>query len=168
MRKYIACYLVGLIGLLVTFEGIAQETPISEDEVPMSVQGYFYSHYSNAKEVKWSNINNIGEELIRITFSMKDADKNVVMTMNGDIQEEVSVSKKANIDYIMSEKSLKKHPDGKVLALRKVTKFNLQGFTAPQSYYEVSLKNGKEIVYVYFDNDKQLLTNDNVFDLAVN
>ena len=168
MRIFTTFCLISMMCLLIVSSGYAQEEAIPEDEVPMSLQGYFYSTYKNAKEVSWTKVNNIGEELIRVTFSMTDSDKNVIYDMGGNLQEEISVRKKTNMDYIMSSKSLDKYPEGKVLALRKVTKFNLQGISNPQSYYEVSVKNGKEIVYVYFDDDKQLMKNDNVFNLAVN
>ena len=116
--------------------------------------------------------NNISDGFIKAgsigAITIAPTDKNVIYDMGGNLQEEISVRKKTNMDYIMSSKSLDKYPEGKVLALRKVTKFNLQGISNPQSYYEVSVKNGKEIVYVYFDDDKQLMKNDNVFNLAVN
>lgn len=168
MRKFTTYLIAATLCLLMTAQGFAQENILPEDDVPMSLQGYFYSTYKNAKAVQWTSVDNIGEKLIRVTFSMPDADKNVLLDMKGNVQEEISIKKKDNIDYIMSSKSLDKYPGGKVLALRKVTKFNLQGVTVPQSYYEVSVKNGREIVYVYFDDDKQLMTNENVFNLAVN
>ena len=168
MRKTTTQFAVAMFCLLLAFQSHAQDNLLSEDDVPMSLQGYFYSAYKNAEEVQWASVDNIGQTLFRVTFSMSDEEKNVLLDSDGNLQEEISIKKKDNIDFIMSNKSLEKYPEAKVLALRKVTKFNLQGVSTPQSYFEMSLKNGRDIVYVYFDQDKQLMTNENVFNLAVN
>jgi len=54
------------------------------------------------------------------------------------------------------------------MAVKKVTKYNLQGVKDPKFYYKVSVKKGKNTVFVFFDEEKQLMKTDNIFNLAVN
>lgn len=145
-----------------------QSDIIHEDEVPLNIQGYFYSTYKNATDAQWSTVENLGEKSMKVTFNINDLEKAVVYDMSGNLMEEISILKKEKSEYLINSKIIEKYPDSKVLTIKRVTKFNIQGISKPKSYYEVSAKNGKNIVYVFFDEDKQLLKTDNIFNLAVN
>ncbi|MGB3466798.1 MAG: hypothetical protein WBA74_16075 [Cyclobacteriaceae bacterium] len=148
----------------------AQEVnPISEDDVPLKILGYFYSSYKHAAEAEWSTVDEIGEKLLRVSFVADDTDKAVLYDPNGELIEEVSFIAKNKSEYLIKSKISKKYPDSKLLTIKKVTRYDLAGMKKqPKSYFEVSAKNGKDIVYVFFDEDKQLLKPDNVFNLAIN
>ena len=158
----------GVVCLVCVTNCLAQFKPMEESQVPLRVQTFFYAKYNNPSNVKWSNLENIGEERFMVEFDQSGTDMVAVYNSAGKIQEEVSIDKKTNIDEDLVMSSLEKYPDGKVLKGMKVTKFNLKENNEPQSYYEVSVKVGKETIVMYFDGDKQPLPKDNVFNLAVN
>ena len=158
-----------LLCLLFTFSVSSQQSNlIHEDDVPLNIQSYFYSSYRNATEAEWSTADNLGEKSYKVLFNIDDAEKAVMYDLSGNQLEEVSFRKKPKTEFLMNSKVEQKYPDSKILSIKKVTKFNIQGQKQPKSYYEVSAKNGKNIVYVFFDEDKQLMKTNNVFNLAVN
>ncbi len=169
MKNSTKAYYIGvLLFFCVSVVSAQQTTQIHEDDVPLSIQGYFYSTYKNASETEWRATDHLGEKSLTASFVMDGMDKEVAYDMSGNLIEEVSIYKKTKSEYLLKSKINQKYPDSKLLAIKKVTKYNLNGTMQPKSYFEVSAKNGKNIVYVFFDEDKQLMKTDNVFNVAVN
>lgn len=163
-------FLCALVICLCSFTIIsAQESdPVSEDDVPLKILGYFYSTYKHASETEWSAFDNVGEKMMRVSFVLDDKEKAATFDMDGDLIEEVDFIPGSRSEYLINTKTSQKYPDARVLTIKKVTRYDLAGDEKSRSYYEVSAKNGKDIVYVFFDEDKQLMKPDNVFNLAVN
>ena len=169
MKNSTKTYFFAILCLLLTTVVSAQQSEaIHEDDVPLGIQGYFYSSYKNASEASWSIKDYLCEKSYQVSFLMSEVEKAVVYDFSGNLIEEISFQKKPRSEFLMRSKVENKYPDAKVLSVKKVTRFNIQGLKEPKSYFEVSAKNGKNIVYVFFDEDKQLMKTNNVFNLAVN
>lgn len=169
MKNSTKIYFFAVLCLMLTTISFAQQTgEIHEDDVPLGIQGYFYSSYKNATEASWTIKDYLGEKAYQVSFLISDIEKAAVYDFSGNLVEEISFEKKPKSEFLINSKVEAKYPDSKVLSIKKVTRFNIQGLTEAKSYYEVSARNGKNIVYVFFDEDKQLMKTDNVFNLAVN
>ena len=144
----------------------AQESRVDESEVPIKVQAKFYGKYSEASDVKWKTEGQSGQFIAM--FYTKNRKISAKYDENGKILEIENISDKAVLPEEVNIHLEDRFPGAKIVELKKVTLYYVEGTTGPQDYYELLLKDGKKKTSVFFDGEMNLMSADNIFNLAVN
>ncbi len=134
------------------FLGHAQAQELTEDQVPLGVQSYLYTHYPSSSNVKWSvRKNEEGTKFYQATLDFNTEKVTAVLAKDGvlvyeDIEYTASKSPIHIVDYAASN-----YDKFKIVGVHKHTNFAHGTNTQTKVNYELVVKVNKEESIVWFD-----------------
>jgi len=146
----------------------AQESPLTDDEVPFKIQAFFYEKYKSTEEVEWASFVETDKKMFKVTFISEGLNKTVLYSDRGRISKEITRYRRTEIDPSMKLKAGELFPDAKIDFLRKIVSYKREAKVEKAVYYELVMKQKRTNLSVYFDQERQFIKNSNVANLANN
>ena len=154
MRKNIVLLL--LVFLLFYGNSYSQTTDLlDENDVPLTVQAWFYKRYNNPAKIEWRIKKFSDKKYFAVSFAHKGRSVSALYDSNGTILEESTVNIKpvlsSEIKYYINQN----YDKFKTMSLKSIKVFSKLS-PKPTIYYQLVGRANQDDVSVWFDSANQI------------